>query len=161
MSTLRELPNLKVLSLEGNPLSAMRGYRDSVLCALPQLQSLDGRPVDAATRQDLRDAEALRGMYHSDHSPASLTHLPHSLTLPCSDRPRLTDVRFARANRQRVSLAAAAAHSPPRSALATFPPLHQTRSTAASLQWAGGVSGRCVRCRLASHLISRAMHGLG
>jgi hypothetical protein len=43
LAELRRLPKLRVLTLEGNPLTSERGYRDRVLLALPNLLNLDGR----------------------------------------------------------------------------------------------------------------------
>lgn len=47
LSALESLPNLRVLVLAGNPVAALPGYRGTVLDIAPELESLDGIPVDA------------------------------------------------------------------------------------------------------------------
>ncbi|KAM4795309.1 leucine-rich repeat-containing protein 51 [Rhinophrynus dorsalis] len=56
---LAALPNLKSLTLHGNPIEAERGYRCYVLSVLPQLKSLD---FSAVTKQDRVTANVWRQM---------------------------------------------------------------------------------------------------
>ncbi|KAM4702279.1 leucine-rich repeat-containing protein 51 isoform 1-T4 [Discoglossus pictus] len=56
---LASLPNLKSLTLHGNPVEAEKGYRWYVLSLLPQLKSLD---FSAVTKQERVTAEMWRRM---------------------------------------------------------------------------------------------------
>ncbi|XP_066444491.1 leucine-rich repeat-containing protein 51 [Eleutherodactylus coqui] len=56
---LAALPNLKSLSLHGNPIETEKGYRSYILCLLPGLKSLD---FSAVTKQDRVTAEVWRRM---------------------------------------------------------------------------------------------------
>ncbi|OCT93471.1 hypothetical protein XELAEV_18016540mg [Xenopus laevis] len=53
------LPNLKSLTLHGNPVEGERGYRCYVLSVLPQLKTLD---FSAVTKQDRVTADVWRRM---------------------------------------------------------------------------------------------------
>ncbi|XP_077341151.1 leucine-rich repeat-containing protein 51 [Lithobates pipiens] len=51
---LAALPNLKSLTLHGNPIEAEKGYRSYILSVLPQLKSFD---FSAVTKQDRVSAD--------------------------------------------------------------------------------------------------------
>ena len=48
---LADLPKLKTLSLHGNPIETSTGYRNHVICRLPQLQTFDFSGVTKGERQ--------------------------------------------------------------------------------------------------------------
>ncbi|XP_055592459.1 protein tilB-like [Uranotaenia lowii] len=50
VETLRDNYNLRELFLTGNPCTDFEGYRDYVICALPQLESLDGQEISRTDR---------------------------------------------------------------------------------------------------------------
>uniref|UniRef100_A0A803KB92 Leucine-rich repeat-containing protein 51 n=1 Tax=Xenopus tropicalis TaxID=8364 RepID=A0A803KB92_XENTR len=56
---LAALPNLKSLTLHGNPIEGERGYRCYILSVLPQLKTLD---FSAVTKQDRVTADVWRRM---------------------------------------------------------------------------------------------------
>ncbi|XP_069828003.1 leucine-rich repeat-containing protein 51 [Dendropsophus ebraccatus] len=56
---LGALPNLKSLTLHGNPIETEKGYRSYILSILPNLKSLD---FSAVTKQDRVTAEVWRRM---------------------------------------------------------------------------------------------------
>lgn len=60
---LAKLPNLKTLTLHGNPLENIKGYRQYALSVLPNLRQLD---FCAVTKQDRRVAAS----WKSVHGPA-------------------------------------------------------------------------------------------
>ena len=64
LPNLQRLPNLRVLSLEGNPCWSLPGYRSTLLLGLPQLLSLDGVLVRAEERAEARDAHGSK--YHQN-----------------------------------------------------------------------------------------------
>ncbi|XP_044143605.1 leucine-rich repeat-containing protein 51 [Bufo gargarizans] len=56
---LAALPDLKSLTLHGNPIETEKGYRSYILSLLPNLKSLD---FSAVTKQDRASAEVWRRM---------------------------------------------------------------------------------------------------
>ena len=51
---LAAFPSLRALSLAGNPICLVRGYRATVLEALPKLRVLDERPAERPPARDVR-----------------------------------------------------------------------------------------------------------
>ena len=61
LPVLARLPELRALSLEGNPLEeAEPGYRSAIVLGLPRLETLDGRQISREERADAVAAAALR-----------------------------------------------------------------------------------------------------
>ncbi|XP_053312573.1 leucine-rich repeat-containing protein 51 [Spea bombifrons] len=56
---LASLPNLKSLTLHGNPIESEKGYRNYILSVLPQLKSLD---FSGVTKQERATADVWRRM---------------------------------------------------------------------------------------------------
>ena len=48
---LSELTKLKTLTLHGNPIETMTGYKTYIICHLPQVQTLDFSMVTKGERQ--------------------------------------------------------------------------------------------------------------
>ena len=54
LESLAAFPSLRALSLAGNPICLVRGYRATVLEALPKLRVLDERPAERPPARDVR-----------------------------------------------------------------------------------------------------------
>jgi Leucine Rich repeat len=51
IAALQKLPALRILALEGSPLSLFSSYRRSFVCELPQLRALDGSRIQSSERE--------------------------------------------------------------------------------------------------------------
>eukprot|EP00232_Nephroselmis_pyriformis_P004448 CAMPEP_0182910356 /NCGR_PEP_ID=MMETSP0034_2-20130328/36268_1 /TAXON_ID=156128 /ORGANISM="Nephroselmis pyriformis, Strain CCMP717" /LENGTH=89 /DNA_ID=CAMNT_0025046693 /DNA_START=118 /DNA_END=383 /DNA_ORIENTATION=+ len=60
--SLRVLPELRELSLDGNPVSRLPQYRSTLVRELPQLERLDEEPAGA-------DEERVPGARAGEHDP--------------------------------------------------------------------------------------------
>ena len=51
VASLKPIFDLRELHLLGNPCTTWKGYRQYVICTLPQLRSLDGQEISKEERQ--------------------------------------------------------------------------------------------------------------
>mmetsp|Transcript_33907 Transcript_33907/g.96059 ORF Transcript_33907/g.96059 Transcript_33907/m.96059 type:complete len:520 (-) Transcript_33907:151-1710(-) len=74
---LQELKFLRHLTLKGNPICSMEGYRDTIIEMLPNLESLDGKKIDGRTRTELKEKRSAQAMSHSElHSSGKPLKVP-------------------------------------------------------------------------------------
>ncbi|XP_076063602.1 touch insensitive larva B [Oratosquilla oratoria] len=71
LASLQDLPNLEEVYLTGNPCTDYEGYREWLVCALPQITTLDGNRITKAERlRALQRMDAVSRAVHRDQKAA-------------------------------------------------------------------------------------------
>lgn len=68
---LGSLCKLQSLTLHGNPIEDMKGYRDYIISKIPQLEKLDFSKITKADRECSKTMTKLSGMKHKKRVKAA------------------------------------------------------------------------------------------